>query len=69
MICRLLMAAWIVMAGVTARAGETLNGDELKKALDAALDSHPTAKRTTVTLKVIDLESGTCCTTAAAIDC
>jgi D-alanyl-D-alanine carboxypeptidase/D-alanyl-D-alanine-endopeptidase (penicillin-binding protein 4) len=30
----------------------------LKNALDAALDSHPTAKRTTVTLKVIDLESG-----------
>ena len=58
MICRWLMAAWIVAAGVTARAGESLNDDALRKALDAALESHPTVKRTTVTLKVIDLESG-----------
>ncbi len=58
MICRLLMAAFVVVAGVAVRAGETLNRDALTKALDAALDSHPTARRTTVTLKVIDLESG-----------
>ncbi len=51
MICRLLMAAFIVVAGVAVRAGETLNRDALTKALDAALDSHPTARRTTVTLK------------------
>ena len=55
---RLLMAACVVVAGVVASAGESLGGDEFRKALDAALDSHSTTKRTTVTLKVIDLESG-----------
>jgi PBP4 family serine-type D-alanyl-D-alanine carboxypeptidase len=55
---RLLIVGWLFAAGAAVHADGRLDDDALKKALDATLNSHPTAQRTTVTLKVIDLESG-----------
>jgi serine-type D-Ala-D-Ala carboxypeptidase/endopeptidase (penicillin-binding protein 4) len=43
---------------VRTTAADGLDGTALAKRLDEVLDRHPTAKRTTVTLKVVDLESG-----------
>ena len=41
-----------------ALAAEPLTAGQLADTLDTLLDNHPTAKRTTVTLKVVDLETG-----------
>lgn len=51
--CVLLMLS----AGDT-HATEPLDASSLTTALDTLIDNHPTAERTTVTLKVVDLESG-----------
>lgn len=48
----------VLICGQTLFAVDPLNGDALIQSLDTLLDQHPTAERTTVTLKVIDLESG-----------
>ncbi len=42
----------------TAKAIEPLDSNELPQALDTLLDDHPATKRTTITLKVVDLETG-----------
>lgn len=39
-------------------AVDPLNHDALVQSLDELIDNHPTAERTTVTLKVVDLETG-----------
>jgi D-alanyl-D-alanine carboxypeptidase/D-alanyl-D-alanine-endopeptidase (penicillin-binding protein 4) len=55
---RSILALGVVLAATACRAGEPLNAAALRAALDKALDSHATAARTTVTLKVVDLETG-----------
>lgn len=59
MLIRLLFGFCLVVAAVQgASAADPLNAAALEQRLDKVLDHHPTAKRTTVTLKVVDLESG-----------
>ncbi len=58
---RLFFLGWIFLtltSGGTCGALEPLAADELPAALDALLDQHPTAQRTNVTLKVVDLVTG-----------
>ena len=50
-----LLAGWGVSCMVHA---EPLDGMGLRKRLNTILDEHPTARRTTVQLKVVDLQSG-----------
>ncbi len=47
-----------VLCSTKLYAVEPLDTGSLRDTLDTVLDNHPTAKRTTVTLKVVDLESG-----------
>ena len=59
MLARLLLIVVAVSVTVpVARSAERINVKALEKRLNAVLDRHPTAKRATVTLKVVDLESG-----------
>ena len=59
MLVRLLFGFCLLVAAVqSASAADPLDVAALERRLDEVLDSHPTAKRTTVTLKVVDLESG-----------
>ncbi len=59
MLVRLLFGFCLLVATVrSASAADSLDAAALEKQLDAVLDNHPTAQRTTVTLKVVDLESG-----------
>lgn len=59
MVVRLLLAFCLLAASTRSACGvESLDAELLAKRLDAVLDDHPTAPRTTVTLKVVDLESG-----------
>lgn len=54
----LLVVVAISIVLPAARSAERLDGRALEKRLNAVLDRHPTAERATVTLKVVDLESG-----------
>lgn len=59
MFVRLLLVVVAVSITVpAAQSAERLDGKTLEKRLNAVLDRHPTAERTTVTLKVVDLASG-----------
>lgn len=59
MLVRTLLVLLLTIAAVqVAAAVEPLNAQALAARLDKVLDDHPTAKRTTVTLKVVDLQSG-----------
>lgn len=59
MLVRLLFCFCLQVAAVrVAAAADSLDAAALEKHLDEVLDRHPTAKRTAVTLKVVDLESG-----------
>jgi len=59
MLVRLLFGFCMLVAAVrSASAADPLDAAALKTRLDEVLDHHPTAKRTTVTMKVVDLESG-----------
>lgn len=56
---RLLLGLCLLVVTVrAASAADSLDATILEMRLNEVLDAHPTAKRTTVTLKVIDLESG-----------
>jgi serine-type D-Ala-D-Ala carboxypeptidase/endopeptidase (penicillin-binding protein 4) len=56
--CALLLAAIDLAAARRAAVAEGIDAETLQARLDEILDDHPTAKRTTVTLRVLDLESG-----------
>ncbi|MBL9162516.1 MAG: D-alanyl-D-alanine carboxypeptidase/D-alanyl-D-alanine-endopeptidase [Planctomycetaceae bacterium] len=59
MVVRLIFAFCLLAASTRSACGfESLDAELLAKRLDAVLEDHPTAQRTTVTLKVVDLESG-----------
>ena len=59
MLVRSLLVLFLTIAAVQiAAAVEPLDAQALAARLDKVLDDHPTAQRTTVTLKVIDLQSG-----------
>src|SRR5262245_33926683 len=58
MLVRGLFALCLFFAIVGNLHAEGLDAEALRKRLDEVLDAHPTAERTTVTLKVVDLESG-----------
>jgi len=59
MLVRSLLVVFLTIAAVqVAAAVEPLDAKALAARLDKVLDDHPTAKRTTVTLKVVDLQSG-----------
>lgn len=59
MLVRLLFGLCLLVASTrVAFAADPLIAAALEERLDEVLDNHPTAKRTTVTLKVVDLESG-----------
>jgi D-alanyl-D-alanine carboxypeptidase/D-alanyl-D-alanine-endopeptidase (penicillin-binding protein 4) len=59
MFVRLLCGFCLLVAtNSLATAADPLDAVALRKRLDGVLDRHPTAKRTTVTLKVVDLETG-----------
>jgi D-alanyl-D-alanine carboxypeptidase/D-alanyl-D-alanine-endopeptidase (penicillin-binding protein 4) len=51
-------AAALFLFAHTLLAVEPLNTDALRQTLDTLIDQHPTADRTTVTLKVVDLATG-----------
>ena len=53
-----LLLIVLITSPQQSRATEPLNADTLVETLDTLLDEHPTAQRTTVTLKVVDLETG-----------
>lgn len=53
-----VMLVVLTLASSHAMAAESNEAGTLAERLDEILDSHPTAKRTTVTLKVVDLASG-----------
>lgn len=53
-----LSLAALLSTALPLNAAAPLSAAKLQQRLDDVLDSHPTAKRTTVTLKVIDLETG-----------
>jgi serine-type D-Ala-D-Ala carboxypeptidase/endopeptidase (penicillin-binding protein 4) len=58
-LCRLTaIAAVLFLYANSLQAVEPLDADALRQSLDALIDQHPTAKRTTVTLKVVDLATG-----------
>ena len=63
----LLACAWCSPSGLHAQPhagskspvpGRPLSGQALVQSLDALLDGNPAARRTTITLKVVDLQSG-----------
>ncbi len=56
-IAGLLMLTKIAFA-INSVSAETLSKSDLSNQLDAVLENHSTSQRTTVTLKVIDLDSG-----------
>lgn len=58
MLVRGLFALCLIVATVGNLYAEGLDAGALAKRLNEVLDKHPTAKRATVTLKVVDLESG-----------
>jgi PBP4 family serine-type D-alanyl-D-alanine carboxypeptidase len=58
MILRFLLSLCITIFAVFAHAVEPLDKVALKSSLEKVLDEHETAKRTTVTLKVVDLKTG-----------
>jgi D-alanyl-D-alanine carboxypeptidase/D-alanyl-D-alanine-endopeptidase (penicillin-binding protein 4) len=59
MLVRSLLVVFLAIAAVqVAAAVDPLDAKTLAASLDKVLDDHPTAKRTTVTLKVVDLQSG-----------
>lgn len=53
-----VMMAVSILCSSTLLAVEPLDDTGLTETLDTLIDGHPTAGRTTVTLKVVDLESG-----------
>lgn len=55
---RVAVASLLVAFHITAAFAEPLNEIELRSALENVLDAHPTAQRTTVYLKVVDLPTG-----------
>src|SRR5262245_13632814 len=58
MILRVFACFCTITVAIFSQAAEPLTKAELKDALEQVLDEHETAKRTTVALKVVDLESG-----------
>lgn len=52
------LLALMLSLQVAGASAEPLNVTALKSALEQVLDAHPTARRTTVCLKVVDLETG-----------
>lgn len=56
-VCFVLTIACSVVF-TSAQTAKPLNAEALADTLDALLDNDPTARRTTVTLKVVDLETG-----------
>ena len=59
MLVRSLLVVFLAIAAVqVAAAVEPLDAKALAASLDNVLDGHPTAKRTTFTLKVVNLQSG-----------
>jgi D-alanyl-D-alanine carboxypeptidase/D-alanyl-D-alanine-endopeptidase (penicillin-binding protein 4) len=60
-----MISRWILVIGglllclaTQVHAAVPLSGDKLRQALDQVIDSHPASRRTTITLKVLDLETG-----------
>jgi D-alanyl-D-alanine carboxypeptidase/D-alanyl-D-alanine-endopeptidase (penicillin-binding protein 4) len=58
MVLRSILLVCALLVCVQVRAAKPLTGAELRHALDQVIDSHPAGRRTTVTLKVLDLEAG-----------
>ena len=59
--CRFLYSLLIFLATSCCRIPELASANEpsdLRETLDTLLNQHPTAQRTTVTLKIVDLETG-----------
>jgi len=54
---RAVLQAWLAIVGAASAPGAGLSDDALRAALDALLEGAPACRRTTVTLKVVDLQT------------